>query len=73
MAQRACGNTDAFATAWRNTGTDKSAIKAMEKGLDDLMNICKHVLAVVDAELGTSDEPPAAAVQPPDAPAEEDA
>ena len=45
----------------------------MEKGLDDLMNICKHVLAVVDAELGTSDEPPAAAVQPPDAPAEENA
>jgi len=38
--------------------TGKSAVAALEKGLDDLMGMCEHMLSVIDAELGLSDDKP---------------
>jgi len=35
-------------------------VAALEKGLDDLMGMCEHMLSVIDAELGLSDDKPAA-------------
>jgi len=33
-------------------------VAALEKGLDDLMGMCEHMLSVIDTELGLSDDKP---------------